>query len=76
MNIAIILLVIFAIMFSVALLLSRREGSKAAQLKALKAELEKRAKEQAKDNEIIDNVRNFDEHTVRQRLHEIANKQR
>lgn len=76
MNIAIILLVIFAIMFSVALLLSRREGSKAAQLKALKAELEKRAKEQAKANEIIDNVRNFDEHTVRQRLHEIANKQR
>lgn len=76
MQLALILLVCFSAMFGVALLLSRREGSKAAQLKALKAELEKRAKEQAKANEIIDSVRNMDEHTVRNRLHEIANKQR
>lgn len=65
----------YCFLFALVLWLARREGKKSAQLKALKDEIKKRAKEQAKANEILDNVRNFDDHTVRNRLHEIANKQ-
>ena len=76
MTVQLILVCAFIATFGVALFLSRKEGSKAAQLEALKAELKKQAEEQRRAQKIIDNVRNFDEHTVRQRLHEIANHQR
>ena len=49
-------------------------GSKQAQLENLKAEIRRQAQEQARANEIIDNVPSVDERTVRQRLHKIANK--
>lgn len=76
MTTQLILLVSWVVMFFVALFLSRKEGGKAAQLEALKKELEKNAKEQERAKKITDNVNSFDEHTCRQRLHEIANKQR
>lgn len=66
----------YCFLFALVLWLARRESKKSEQLKALKDEIKKRAKEQAKANEILDNVRNFDDHTVRNRLHEISNKQR
>ena len=73
---AIGIIVAYCFLFGVVIWLARREGSKSAKLAALKKEVADRAKEQAKANAILDNVRNFDEHTCRQRLHEIANKQR
>lgn len=68
---------IFALgsLFTLVVTLASKNGSKAAQLEALKAELRKQAKEQERANKIINNVRNMDEHTCRQRLHQIANKQ-
>ncbi len=63
-------------LFSVAIYLASKNGSKAAQLAALKAEIKKQAEEQARASKIMDNVRSFDEHTVRQRLHQIANRER
>lgn len=72
----ILLIVAYCSLFGTIIFLARREGSKSAKLAALKKEVADRAKEQAKANAILDNVRNFDEHTCRQRLYEIANKQR
>ena len=48
----------------------RKEAEKSARLKAIKAEV----KERARANEILDNVRNMDERTVRNRLCELARK--
>ncbi len=62
-------------LLAVCLWLASKNGSKAAQLEALKAEIKKQMEEQARANKITDSVRNMDEHTVRNRLHEIANKQ-
>ena len=55
--------------------LASKNGSKAAQLEVLKQELKRQAEEQRKANEIMDSVRNMDEHTVRNSLHQIANSQ-
>lgn len=66
--------VIFA--FFVALLLSRREGSKAAQLEALKKELKQRAEEQERAQKITDNVNNMPSNDVRDRLQNLPNQQR
>lgn len=65
----------FGSLLSVAIVMASKNGSKAAQLEALKAELRKQAEEQARASKIMDNVRSFDEHTCRQRLHNVANKQ-
>lgn len=65
----------FLLVLGVALYFARKEGSKAAQLEALKAELRKQAREQERAKEINNSVAYMDERTVRQRLHEIANKQ-
>lgn len=62
-------------LFSAVIYLASKNGSKAAQLEALKAELKKQAEEQARASKIMDNVGSFDEHTCRQRLHNVANKQ-
>lgn len=63
-------------LFAFTIRLAAKYGSKQAQLENIKAEIRRQAEEQERANEIMDNVRNFDEHTVRERLHEIANKQR
>lgn len=76
MTTQLILLVSWVVMFFVALFLSRKEGGKAAQLEALKKEIKKNAEEQERAKKITDNVNSFDEHTVRNKLHEIANKQK
>lgn len=63
-----------ACLFVFTIYLATKYGSKQAQLENIKAEIRRQAQEQARANEIIDNVRSFDEHTIRQRLHKIANK--
>lgn len=62
-------------LFAVALLLASKNGSKAAQLEAIKAELKKIAKEQEKAHEISENVANLSADDARKRLHDVANKQ-
>ena len=63
-------------LFVLVVWLARREGKKSAKLEALKAEAKRNAEEQERAKKITDNVNSFDEHTVRNKLHEIANKQR
>lgn len=72
----VILILVFGSLIAGIIVMAFKAGKKDAQLESLKTDMEKRAREQAKANETLDNVRNFDEHTVRQRLHEIANHQR
>lgn len=62
-------------LLAVALFLASKNGSKSAQLEALKAELRKQAEEQARAQRIIDNVNSLSADDARRRLHEIANKQ-
>ena len=62
-------------LFAVALLLAGKNGSKAAQLEALKAELKKIAREQEKAHEISNNVSSLTADDARRRLHDVANKQ-
>lgn len=64
----------FILAFVGALLLASKNGSKAAQLEALKAELKKQAEEQAHVNKIMDNVRNMPNDDVRDRLRTISSK--
>lgn len=61
-------------LLGVALWLASKNGSKAAQIEALKAELRKQAKEQARENKIIDSVRNMSSDDVRKRLQNISGK--
>lgn len=75
MWIYLIAILAFGSLLSVAIVMASKNGSKAAQLEALKAEIRKQAEEQARASKIMDNVRSFDEHTCRQRLHNVANKQ-
>lgn len=63
-------------LFVVALWLASKNGSKSAQLEALKQEIKKQAESQARAKKISDSVAVMDEHTVRQRLHQVANEQR
>lgn len=62
--------------FITALWLAGKNGSKAAQLEALKAEIKKQAEEQARAQRIIDNVNSLSADDARKRLHDVANKQR
>lgn len=64
----------FVCAFVAALLFASKNGSKAAQLESLKAEMKKQAEEQKRAKQITDSVIVMDQHTVRQRLHEIANR--
>lgn len=64
-------LVILALIAALICLASKN-GKQAARLKELKRELDAIAKAQ----EISNAIANFDDNTVRQRLHEIANKQK
>ena len=62
--------------FGVALWLASKNGSKAAQLEALKAEIKKNAEEQKRAKEITDAVYAMSADDARRRLHEVASKQR
>lgn len=60
----------------VALWLASKNGSKSAQLEALKAEIRKNAEEQRRAQEIKDRVYSLSPDDARRRLHDVANKQR
>ena len=65
-----------ALAFFAALFFARRDGSNAAKVDALRREIERRAKEQQRANEIIDNVRSMSDDDVSKRLQDISSKQR
>ena len=67
---------IFALgsLFTLVVTLASKNGSKAAQLEALKAELRKQAEEQARANKVIDSVRAMPSDDVRKRLQDISSK--
>lgn len=69
-----ITIVAFGSLFVAAIRLASKQGSKAAQLESLKAELKKQAEEQKRANQIMDRVRNMPSDAVRQRLHHISSK--
>ena len=60
----------------VALWLASKNGSKAAQLAALKDEIRKNAEEQRRAREIKDRVCSLSADDARRRLHDVANQQR
>ena len=64
----------FLFLLGLVVSFSSKNGSKAAQLEALKAELKKRAEEQARAQKIINNVSNLSDDDVRKRLHDISSK--
>lgn len=64
----------FGLLLTVIVALASKNGSKAAQLEALNAEIRKQAYEEEKLRKISKDVSNFDECTIRQRMHEISNK--
>lgn len=63
------------IIWGAALWLACKNGSKAAQLAALKEELKKRAKEQERAQKISENIYHLTVDDARRRLHDVANKQ-
>ena len=63
-------------LLGVSLWLAAKNGSKAAQLAALKAELNKQAEEQRRAQKITDHVYALSGDDARRRLHDVARKQR
>lgn len=63
-------------LLSVVIVLASKNGSKAAQLEALKAELRKQIEEQARAKQITDNVYSLSNDDARRRLQAIANDQK
>ena len=59
----------------VSLWLASKNGSKSAQLEALKAELKKQAEAQAREARINNSISNMSDDHIRGLLHEISNKQ-
>lgn len=68
-------IVAFGSLMSVVVYLASKNGSKSAQLEALKAEIRKNAEEQRRANEAIDMVRNMSESDIRNRLSNLQSKQ-
>lgn len=64
----IILVIGFFGMLALVAVMASKNGSKAAQLENLKAELRKRAEEQARAQRITDSVRRKSTHSVRSKL--------
>ena len=62
-------------LLTVIIFLSSKNGSKAAQLEALKAELKKQAEEQARVARINNSIANMSDSDVRNSLHKIATQQ-
>lgn len=56
--------------------LAAKNGSKAAQLESLKAEIKKQESERKRAEKMASSVANMDDNTVRKRLHEISNHKR
>ena len=54
--------------------LARKEGSKAAQLEAIKAELKKQLEEREREARITNSVNNLTDDDVRERLQDISAK--
>ena len=61
-------------LLAVCLWLAGKNGSKAAQLQALKIELNKQAEEQARAQKITNRVYALSDDDARRRLHDVANK--
>jgi hypothetical protein len=55
--------------------LANKAGSKSAQLESIKAEIKRQEKERERAEKIANSIDNMDDTTVRNKLHEIANKQ-
>ena len=68
-----IAIIVCGSVIGMALVLASKNGSKQAQLEALKAELRKQAEDQARANRINQNVANFSDSDIRNKLHGIAN---
>lgn len=66
----------FIASYITAIILARREGKKAEQVANLRREIERQAKEQARAQSIIDNVRNMSDDDINKRLQNISSKQR
>lgn len=58
--------------YVVTIILAKREGKKAEQVANLRRELERNAKEQARAQSIIDNIRSMDDNDVANRLSNIS----
>ena len=71
-----IAIIVCGSVIGMALVLASKNGSKQAQLEALKAELRKKAEEQARAQKITDNVYSLSPDDARKRLQDVANKQR
>lgn len=64
-----------AILIGLVAYLANKLGKKSAQLEAIKEEQHKREEELSYAEKITNSVNAMDEHTLRQRLHKIANGQ-
>ena len=64
------------IIWGVALWLACKNGSKSAQLAALKEELKKQVKEQARAKKMADNIYHLTVDDAKRRLHDVANRER
>ena len=63
-------------LFVIVIFLASKNGSKAAQLEVLKAELKKQVKEQERAQKITDTVYSLSDADARRRLHNVAHQQR
>ena len=75
MELYIVLILGGGIVWGIALWLACKNGSKAAQLAALKVELKKRIEEQERAKKIEDSVYHLTTDDARRRLHDVANRQ-
>lgn len=69
-----LILSIFGLLFATITVLASKNGSKAAQLEAIKAEIKRQAKERERAEKIANSIDNMDDTTVRQQLCKIASK--
>ena len=68
-------IVAFGGLISVVVYLASKNGSKSAQLEALKAEIRKNAEEQRRANEAVDKVRNMSDADIHSRLSNLQSKE-
>lgn len=69
---SIYIVVVFVAIIAVLLAVARNNGKKAERLRAMKESAEREAKERAKANEVVDNVRNMSNDDVRARLRKVS----
>lgn len=73
MWIYLIVILAFGSLLSVAIVMASKNGSKAAQLEALKAEIRKLAEEEARAKRINNFANGLSGDDAREKLHQIAN---